>query len=78
MDCFLGGFKVSKFFKEILEYFGYILLYIFFDFIMYKGHINLNSYITTAIIILIVFIFIKIIYAIIKKRKNKKTMENHL
>ena len=38
---------------------------------MYNGHINLKNYIVDAIIILIVCIIIKMIYTIIKKRKNE-------
>lgn len=62
---------MSKLLKEILCYFGLVLLYIFADFIMYKGNINLKDYIIDAIIILIICIIIKIIYTIVQKRKNK-------
>ena len=62
---------MSKLFKDILCYLGSVLLYILADFIMYKGNINLKNYIVDAIIILIVCIIIKIIYTIIKKRKNE-------
>ena len=62
---------MSKLFKEILYYLGLVLLYILADFIMYKGNINLKNYIIDAIIILIICIIIKIIYTIIKKRKNE-------
>ena len=60
-----------KLFKEILYYFALVALYILGDFIMYNGHINLKNYIVDAIIILIVCIIIKMIYNIIKKRKNE-------
>ena len=60
-----------KLFKEILYYFALVALYILGDFIMHNGHINLKNYIVDAIIILIVCIIIKMIYTIIKKRKNE-------
>ena len=71
MGCFLGDDRMSKFLKEIIFYFGSVFLYILGDFIMYNGHINLKNYIVDAIIILIVCIIIKMIYTIIKKRKNE-------
>ena len=60
-----------KLFKEILYYFASVALYILGDFLMRNGHINLKNYIIDAIIILIVCIIIKMIYTIIKKRKNE-------
>ena len=62
---------MSKLFKEILCYLGLVMLDIFTDFIVYKGNINLKTEIIDAIIILIICIIIKIIYTIIKKRKNE-------
>lgn len=62
---------MSKLFKEILCYLGLVMLDIFADFIVYKGNINLKTEIIDAIIILIICIIIKIIYTIIKKRKNE-------
>lgn len=62
---------MSKLFKEILCYLGLVMLDIFVDFIVYKGNINLKTEIIDAIIILIICIIIKIIYTIIKKRKNE-------
>ena len=61
---------MSKLFKEILYYLGSVALYILGDFLMYNGDINLKNYIVVAIISLIVCIIIKMIYTIIKKRKN--------
>lgn len=62
---------MSKLFKEILCYFGLVIFDISLDFIFYKGNINFKTEIIDAIIILIVGIIIKIIYTIIKKRKNE-------
>lgn len=71
MDYFLGDDLMSKLFKEILCYFGLVILDIFVDFIAYKGNINFKTEIIDAIIILIVFLIIKVFYTMIKKQKNK-------
>lgn len=63
---------MSKLFKEILCYFGLVIFEISLEFIFYNGNINFKLHITIAIIVLIVGIIIKIIYTIIKKRKNER------
>lgn len=62
---------MSKFFKEILYFIVGVMLYIFADAIMYRGHIDFRRYIIDAIIFLIIGIIIKIVCAIVKKQKSK-------
>ena len=62
---------MSKLFKEILCYFGLVIFEISVEFIFHKGNVDFKLHIIIAIIVLIEGIIIKIIYTIIKKRKNK-------
>lgn len=71
MDYFLGDDLMSKLFKEILCYFGLVVLDIFVDFIFCKGNINFKREMITAIFVLILCLIIKIIYTMIRKLKNK-------
>ena len=62
---------MSKFFKEILYFIVTVMLYIFAEAIMSRGHIDFRRYIIGAIILLIIGIIIKIVCAIVKKQKSK-------
>lgn len=65
-----------KFLKEILCYFGVVILYIISDFFMYKGHLDIKKYLIFSLIWLFACLLIKFFCFLYKKCKKSRNIGN--